>query len=362
MTADPAHPAEIDAVECRLCRKSFRAVTNTHLVRAHAFDSAHPIAEYKARFGLERAECAETRELQIRSYRETLRRQGRLWTPERILGEILRRARDGAALNLSAVGRERPLLVWEAVRHFGSWKRALRAAGLDPERFALRRRWTSETLLGELRRLHAGGIPLTGPACDRQVRGISQAARRLFGTWRAALRAARLDPPPRPAPAPRVWTRARVLEELRTLAPAAPRAREVLRTRPALVRAAWKFWGSWARALEAAGVPPPRPPRRTWTPESILLEIRRRAESGRTLRARGVATACGGLWAAARREFGTWAEALRRAGVPADPPTGAPGVPSAAPPRSEDRHPPMPDEDRAAFQTSCPEAITSARR
>lgn len=323
MTPTGVAVRDVEAIECGLCRRLFRAITNTHLVRVHAFDPEHPIEEYKARFGLERAECLETRESQIRSYRETLERQGRLWTPERVLAEILGRARRGAALSHSAASREHPLLVWEAARHFGSWRAALAAAGLDPERFALRRRWSRERLLAELRRLETSGVPLREIDCARHVRGLTQAARRLFGGWDQALAAAGLKRPPRRTLRHGAWTPERVLAELRELAPNAPRARQALRIRPALVRAAWKFWGSWARALQAAGGQPPEPPRRKWTRESILQEIRRRAQAGEPLQARRVAASCGGLWAAARREFGTWVAALRWAGVCETPPADA---------------------------------------
>jgi len=106
-------------------------------------------------------------------------------------------------LNYSAIAKaaEGDVALWDAGRNlFGSWSAAVEAAGLDypsiclvkPNPYA-----TRPAVTRELRRRHRAGLPLVvaevrlGPHKDKS---LLWAAVRLFGTWREALRTAKLDP------------------------------------------------------------------------------------------------------------------------------------------------------------------------
>ena len=78
-----------------------------------------------------------------------------------------------------------------------------------------------------------------------------------------------------------------------------------------LARAAMRRFGSWHGALRAAGVEPCA--RRTWTRQRVLEEIQ--AWDRRGAFAEGGRIEDHGLVCAARRRFGSWQRALAAAGV-----------------------------------------------
>ncbi len=175
----------LDSILCRLCGRRFRSISNTHLVSAHGFAPEHPIDDYKNTFGIERAECEETRQSQVRSLEETWGRQGRLWSGERVLQVIAERAARGAPLNSTRVRGDHPQLILAARKFYGSWDRALEAAGLDASRVRVRACWTHEAIVGAIRSLRAAGA-----LRRQQGSALGQAARRAFGSWNGAILAA----------------------------------------------------------------------------------------------------------------------------------------------------------------------------
>lgn len=255
----------LDFVICGLCGGQFRAISNSHLVRKHHFDPENPIRTYLDRFGLREAACVETREQQKESYREHLDIHGKAWDAERVVRAI-RALRDaGEPLNSREVSRAHQQLILSARRFHGSWDRALEAAGLDAGQVRLTQRWNPETILSRIRELAEHNPALTASGRAAGDAPLVQAARRAFGNWRNALRAAGLEIHEEPQP----------LDE--------PAARE---------------------------------PRFRWTSEQILARIRAMHAAGESLQPREVARRHGGLWHATRREFGGWALAVQACGLP----------------------------------------------
>jgi len=113
------------------------------------------------------------------------------WTRETVIAAIKAIREEGGKLNHAAV--RRMSLSHSAVCLFGSWDSALDAAGIDPKKVRLSRRaWTAETLIQEIQRKHRAGEPVN--AKDVSPSWIRRSARRIFGSWNAALEAAGLDP------------------------------------------------------------------------------------------------------------------------------------------------------------------------
>lgn len=308
MRTEPTDAVNDDSIVCRLCNRRFRAISNTHLIRIHDLDPEHPVEEYKGRFGIERAECVETRQQQVRSLERTLERRGKLWTPERVRREIRRRSRRGEALNSKTIVESAPQLVLAARRFFLSWDGALKAAGLDADKIRRRLAWTRERILGQIRELARTGAPLNHAARHRRGDGLVAAARREFGSWDLALEAAGIDP--ESVRLTRRWTPPRILEAIRRMNPV-PIGAEVQRRDPALFDAARRRWKTWAAAVAAAGRPFPAEARVRWTVPVIVAEIRRLSQSGESLKARDISAHRGSLWRASRREFGNWNAAAR---------------------------------------------------
>jgi hypothetical protein len=106
------------------------------------------------------------------------------WTKE----EVLRGIQKWHADRKASEGVEKPsrVLMLGARRHFGGWRKALEAAGLQ----CSRRQWSRKVITQEIRqRLHSGES-LSSAAPDNI--NLAAASIRHFGSWTAAFKAARV--------------------------------------------------------------------------------------------------------------------------------------------------------------------------
>jgi hypothetical protein len=117
----------------------------------------------------------------------------RRWDSHTILFELRCLARDGEAVNSGAIQREDPGLHAAAVRQFGGYDQALRAAKLDPLVYRRRRRWTPQQVVTELKMLYRGkSSKFSATALRKQHSSLYGAALRHFGSLSAACGAAGL--------------------------------------------------------------------------------------------------------------------------------------------------------------------------
>jgi hypothetical protein len=188
---------------------------------------------------------------------------------------ILRIELDGESLKSRDIRAREPVLFKVALRHFRIWSEALRAAGIDPEAVANRRKWTVERILRKIHDLHRRGVALNYASAIAADYGAVQMATKLLGSWDQALRTAGFDPA-RIRRARRPWTRDEIVELIRTRAatglPIAcysvcPKSVEV---------ASRRIFGSWKAALRAAGVPNPSAEYPIWTKLTVVEAILRR--------------------------------------------------------------------------------------
>src|SRR5213593_1030063 len=131
------------------------------------------------------------------AYAEVTRRPR--WTKQNIIRLIKQARRKGEDLHWSAVTRRRDELGRAAFaslqpRLFGRWDRALSAAGLDADEVSRYRRWDRNTVAFELRSRAMDDEALNSGAIQQEDSGLHAAAVRHFGSYDAALRAARVDP------------------------------------------------------------------------------------------------------------------------------------------------------------------------
>ena len=237
----------------------------------------------------------------------------RKWTVERILRTIHDLHRRGVALNYASAIQVDYGVVQMAAKLLGSWDAALRAAGYDPARIRLARvPWTREEILDLIRRRAAAGLPVTSYSVEPLSAEV--ASRRIFGSWRAALREAGFGSALRRWP---VWTKVSVVEGilLRQQAGAPLYCAAAAHEAPHLYDAARRQFGKWEHALEAAGIDPATVRRRCrpWTPDSVLAELRRRRASG-TLTVTPTMEPVS-LKRACRKFFGGWLRAIEAAGL-----------------------------------------------
>lgn len=91
-----------------------------------------------------------------------------------------------------------PIVAAGARRHFGGWKAAFEAAGCAPPEILT---WTKEAVIAAIRDDVARGLPVNSARIMRRNANLYVAGRRRFGSWAAALSAAK--PVPRRARARR---------------------------------------------------------------------------------------------------------------------------------------------------------------
>lgn len=110
------------------------------------------------------------------------------WTCERILAHIHEYARSGQPLYAHAMQALDNCLVSAATYHFGSWAKALQAAGYDPEKLRGNRRWTRERVVNTILQFPLDDFP--SPSMVRHDHyALFQASERLFGSWENAVHA-----------------------------------------------------------------------------------------------------------------------------------------------------------------------------
>jgi hypothetical protein len=73
---------------------------------------------------------------------------------------------------------------------FGAWDNALRAAGFDPEQARLRRFWDKEKIINELQRMRKRNLPLYANYVMKNYQNLFSGALRQYGSWNKALIAA----------------------------------------------------------------------------------------------------------------------------------------------------------------------------
>lgn len=275
----------------------------------------------------------------------------RRWTRKAIIQEIIRREAKGLSLSASRRDGVDPSLYQAAKRVYGSWQKALLATGIAPERAMPSEKWPPQKILNAIRHLAKRKRPVNIAKISKRYNGLVPAARRVFGSWSKALGAAGVDPAKFSCPAP--WSRERVIEGILTRAlrnePLGSRTTEPR----ALVDAAQKIFGTWGAAKKAAGVgscprdtvpasemsgshdsqisavsnvghqpgdgqlPLHRPGER-WTTELVQASIRIRLKRGQRLNAVAVHDDDKALYRAATRRFGNWTNALIATGLNPD--------------------------------------------
>ncbi len=280
----------------------------------------------------------------------------RTWTRQSVLEAI--RLRDKQGQSLSRIWQEDKPLFCAAVRRFGNWQNAMEAAGLEITR---RRQWTEDRVLDELRAwqrfpeadlknedpglvgaafrlfgglqnaLDAAGLePRSGRWTERRVieaiqdgyvRGLpieysgfknvalANAAKRRFGDWPSAVAAAGI--PWRAPPPKKKWSRQKVLQAIHDLVESGVSVAQVWKEDRRLHCAARNHFGSWNKAVLAAGLTPSR---KRWTKQMVIEAVRARHERGQSLTS-SVIKDDAALAGAAYRLFGGWRQALTAAGI-----------------------------------------------
>ena len=180
------------------------------------------------------------------------------WTKPRIIRMLKEAKRKGVELNWSSVTRRGDELARAAfaaiqTRLFGKWDRALHAAGLDADDVVIYRAWDKAAVVFELKSRGQNGEALNSGGLQKEDPGLHAAAIRYFGSYSAALKAAKFNPSNHRER--RRWDKQAVLVALKSANKRGAVSDTVIRhDDPGLYGAALLLFGSFTAARRAAGV------------------------------------------------------------------------------------------------------------
>lgn len=237
---------------------------------------------------------------------------------EDVIRQIVDCDLQGRAMSTEIIQCENPQLLFAAVRHYGSWELALGYAGVSPRRARARPTDTAQGVRRMIYKLCICGYGLRPSYMMRSNRRVYLAALRHFGTWKDALLAAGIDPERA------LYRKPHRLDRLSVLEAIGKRQRAGLSLVWSVVccedrccaLSARHAFGSWQKAMIAAGVPPENyryKKRRLWDQQRVIDSLRYRQQTGQPLSQRVVHKELPMLIVAARRYFGSWLNALEAA-------------------------------------------------
>ena len=181
------------------------------------------------------------------------------WSKTAIIKLIKEGKRSGEDLHWSAITKRQDDMGRAAFaslqpRLFGSWDRALHAAGLDADDINRYRKWTRDTIVTELKARHREGEPLNSGAIQREDPSLHAAAVRHFAGYDHALQAAKLDPAK--VRQRKIWEKSDVVKGLKLAKKTGKHVSDsaIRRDHPALYGAAVRLFGSFTAARSAAGI------------------------------------------------------------------------------------------------------------
>jgi hypothetical protein len=119
-------------------------------------------------------------------------------SPERVKHRLRRLCTTGYDLGATVNRNRDKSLYLAALKHFGTWRKALASAGIDLKNVANRKpkHLTRETMLLWIRGRHETGKTLMYRDACLENRDYALAIRREFGSWIRAVREALGKPPP----------------------------------------------------------------------------------------------------------------------------------------------------------------------
>ncbi len=238
------------------------------------------------------------------------------WTEQTICEQIKTLHRDGQDISYASVNKSNPKLVGAATVYFGSYTKAVAAAGIDYGPFAKQKSWTDQSIIKELRLLKARNADLSHKSMARTHPLLLAAARHHFDTYELALEAADIDYTQ--ILKMKRWTKRSIIQQLKALHRwGNDISYQALSQRHArLYNAARGHFGSYGEALTAAGIDPTTVfKKQTWTNQRIIKELKDMHRRGEDLSYRAMKRKNMPLTAATRLHFGSYAKALERAGL-----------------------------------------------
>ena len=234
---------------------------------------------------------------------------------EYVIRQIVSREMANRSIDAEGVKKADLELYQAANELFGTWETALEYAGTPQSQSRAVPELDPETVLRKLRYLCNNGYTLKSGHNQKRDPRLFAATRRHFGTWRKALIAAGINVQ-RLSKGSRGRDRSNVMLKIneRHESGSSMSRRDVMLDDNDLCMVAICLFGSWGRAMSAAGLAPPKPGS-IWTRKRIFDAIQLMHQEGCSLQSREVRKTQRSLHTAAIRQFGSWRSALDAAGL-----------------------------------------------
>ena len=185
----------------------------------------------------------------------------------------------------------------------------------------IRKPWSKQLIIEEIRRLHGAGMPVNSKNLQRNYSGLESAGRKFFGSWRAAIEAAGLSyKDVCKKMQEHRWTKAKILDQIWHIVSLGvnPNSEGMRRNYRCLYASAAYHFGSWRSAVEAAGFVYAsvrlRSYDRKWSKEAVIAEILGIHARAEPLNATYVRKHYSPLANAADAYWHSWREAIEAAG------------------------------------------------
>lgn len=120
------------------------------------------------------------------------------WTKHKIITQILRLHKEGIKPSIKNIISFYPGLYYAGKKRFGSWKKAVIAAGLDYSKISnqlVKNLWSKKRISAEIKNIHNRGEPLNSSYICRNYIWLYRAAtnKTFFGTWEDAIESTGLN-------------------------------------------------------------------------------------------------------------------------------------------------------------------------
>jgi hypothetical protein len=182
-----------------------------------------------------------------------MKRSYKRWSKEEVLKVIGELSRGGKQLNSGHIARNYPALAYAGRKFYGTWESAIGAAGLDYESIRRKCFWSREKIVAQIRQLKAAGERLNVSAAEKSHGGLVGAASVYFGSWRQAIKAAGLDYTK--IKRQKEWSKPEIASEIKRMKATGLELGTTIPVRKryrTLHAAAVRYFGSWAAAMKAA--------------------------------------------------------------------------------------------------------------
>jgi hypothetical protein len=253
-----------------------------------------------------------------------VKQRKRLWSKEKVIAIIRRRYELGQPLNSNYIQKKKIPLYGAACTYFGGWAEAVTNAGFNYSELRNRapvRSWSKTAIVSEILRRHQQGLSIKGGDVYEQDRGLYWAAKHHFGIsgWAKARILAGFTPID---PAPwKKWNKDILREEILRLHESGVALNTAsLQKSPYayIMSSATKIFGTWAKAIRAAGLNYAKIKKvriSWWTKPRIVMCIRSLEKRGVRLSSKAIQRSHCALFGTAVRLFGCWSQAVEASGI-----------------------------------------------